>query len=128
MRRRLGPVLLIGLLMGVLAGMLAGIAPAQAVHLKPLSIDVTRLSSTYAVVKVTCPDDPPARIYLAGTVDGQPQLLGTTEPFRCTRRPQTFRLDLVRELASGTEVSDAVVTFSGDSGEINGFLGTLVVR
>jgi hypothetical protein len=107
----------------------AGVATAPTASARPqaLSIAVTRLTPSYATIKVTCPDDPPARIYLSGTLNGVPQQFGITEPFACTEHPQTFRL-AVHGLVSGDVITEATVTFSGDSGEIVGFYDTLVVR
>lgn len=115
--------------LAVVAAVAGAVAAGPAAQARPqaLSIAVTRLTPSYATVKVTCPDDPPARIYLSGTLNGVPQQFGSTEPFVCTEHPQTFRL-AVHGLVSGDVIAPATVTFSGDSGEINGFYDRLVVR
>jgi hypothetical protein len=114
--------------LGVIGAGVAATPTAQA-RPQPLSITVTKVTATYATVKVTCPDDPPARIYFYGTLNGVTQAqFGITEPFHCTEHPQTFRLPL-HGLVSGDVITNGVITFSGDSGEINGFLtNTFVIR
>jgi hypothetical protein len=99
------------------AGVLSA-APAHARPVYPLQIDIVSVTQTKAKVSITCPNDPPARVYIIGTVAGVQQQLAFSEPFRCTGRAQTVQLSLFSRLARGTVVSDAFATFSGDSGEI----------
>jgi hypothetical protein len=103
----------------VLAGGVATAPPASArppVH--PLSIDLVSISQTKVRIALTCPEDPPARLYVVGTVDGVAQQLAFSEPFHCTERPQNVQLRLRERLERGTVVTEAYATYSGDSGEL----------
>ena len=109
--------------------------PVAAHAAPPLGITSVKIATTghgaraetHAVVRGVCPVDPPTTLFVAGVVGGVSQLLGS-EPVTCDRTRQRFVLPFNVVLPDGTVVTNVFTSISGDGGEVDSHLDSLVVQ
>jgi hypothetical protein len=87
-----------------------------------------RLTTTSATIRLTCPNDPPATLFVSVVETDRTGAATGIVPITCTGERQRVRVPFTESTLHAGGRADLTVTMSGDSGEMNGFFTDLRIR
>lgn len=125
-RRLLVEIGLLGsLVAGPAAAVAVGVGAGEAQATVPLGISLVKVTPSEATIKVVCPVDPPTTLFVSSD-----QGLVASQPITCDRTRQRFTIPVTLPggLVRGQVLTGVQATASGDSGEVNAFYSSVVVR